>query len=76
MNQAHAYEIRIQGHLSKKWADWLENLQICNHPNGETLLTGQLADQAALLGVLTKIHSLHLTLLSVKRLPLPAGSPH
>ena len=75
MNEPYVYDIRIQGLLSERWADWLEGLEIRNHPNGETVLTGRLVDQAALLGVLTKIHALHLTLISVNRLPLPAESP-
>jgi hypothetical protein len=37
----------------------------------ETLLTGPLADQAALLGLLMKLHNFGLLLLSVKRSPMP-----
>ena len=61
------YEIRIEGHLADHWSDWFEGLTICNDPDDETTLTGWLADQAALFGVLAKIHNLNLTLISVQR---------
>jgi hypothetical protein len=68
MDTPHVYEIRIEGHLADRWSDWFEGLSICNNPNGETSLTGLLPDQAALYGVLSKIHNLNLVLISVLRL--------
>jgi hypothetical protein len=62
------YEIRVEGHLPDRWSDWFEGLAIRNDANGETIMTGLLADQAALYGVLIKIHNLNLILLSVGRL--------
>ena len=67
MDTLRIYEIRIEGHLSDRWSDWFEGLAIHNDPNGETSLTGSVADQAELFGVLNKIQSLNLTLISVKR---------
>ena len=61
------YEIRVKGKLDTSWSDWFHNLMI-TYQNSETLLTGQVLDQAALLGLLTKLSQLNLTLLSVKRL--------
>lgn len=60
-------EIRIKGTLNAAWSDWLEGLDVANQPNGETVLTGQLPDQAALLGLLNRIHGLNLQILSVSR---------
>jgi haloalkane dehalogenase len=57
-------EIRIKGNLKPDWSDWLEGLTVTNQANGETILTGELLDQAALLGLLNRIHGLNLTLLS------------
>jgi hypothetical protein len=68
MDTPHVYEIVIEGHLSSQWSDWFDGLTIQNEPTGETRLTGLVADQAALYGVLTKIHDLNLVLLSVIRL--------
>ena len=62
------YEIRVEGHLTDCWSDWFEGLAIHNDDHGETTITGSLADQAALHGVLTKVHNLNLILLSVQRL--------
>jgi hypothetical protein len=69
MDPPRIYEIRIEGHLSDRWSDWFAGLTIRNGPNGETTLSGSLADQAALFGVLNKIHALNLTLISVNRRP-------
>ncbi|HEU5014474.1 MAG TPA: hypothetical protein VFT66_18265 [Roseiflexaceae bacterium] len=42
------YEIRLKGHLDARRADWFEGLTITRADTGETLLTGPVADQAAL----------------------------
>ncbi len=58
--------IRIKGHLASSWQDWFEGLEIVQEPEGTTLFSGPLKDQAALYGILTKIRSLGLTLLSLE----------
>jgi len=67
MGLPHTYEIRVEGQLSGGWTDWFDGLAIQQDENAETLLTGTLPDQAALFGVLTKIHNLNLILVSVSR---------
>jgi hypothetical protein len=67
MDTSRIYEIRVEGHLGDQWCNWFDGLAIRNEPSGETTLTGVLADQAALYGVLTKIHNLNLILVSVHR---------
>lgn len=62
------YQIRIQGHLSAQWTDWFEGLTITLEDNGDTLLTGQVVDQAALYGLLKKVRDLGMPLLSVNRI--------
>jgi hypothetical protein len=64
------YEIRVAGHLSPQWADWFEGLTATLEEDGNTLLTGPLADQSALHGLLKKIRDLGLSLLSVNQVPL------
>lgn len=59
--------IRIRGHLDPSWREWLEGLEIVHEEGGTSQLSGLLADQAALYGVLTKIDHLSLTLLSLER---------
>ena len=67
MNNPYAYEIRIEGHLTDQWSDWFNGLVINFAADGKTTLSGMLADQSALLGVLNKIHALNLTIISLKR---------
>lgn len=63
--QAPCYEIRVRGHLNGKWSDWLEGLEVELLANGEMALSGPVADQAALMGLLIKLNRLNLTLVSV-----------
>ena len=67
MDKPCFYEIRVEGQLTERWSDWLGGLAIQVEPGGETTLRGPLPDQAALLGVLTQLHALNLTLISVRR---------
>ncbi len=64
-SNAKVYESRVQGHLDARWAEWFEGLTITLEENGSTLLSGPLADQAALHGILKKVRDLGLTLVSV-----------
>jgi len=59
------YKIRVRGHLSEEWVEWFDGLTIENLPNGESLLSGPVADKAALHGLLTKVRDLNLTLVAV-----------
>lgn len=61
------YEVHVQGHLDNHWSDWLEGMEVANLDSGETILSGYIVDQAALMGILTKLNRLNLTLLSVNK---------
>ena len=50
--QSKIYQIRIKGHLDSQWSNWFEGLTIMLEENGETLLTGFVAYQAGLHGLL------------------------
>jgi hypothetical protein len=70
------YQIRIKSHLGPWWTDWFGGLAITLEDNGDTLLTGQVVDQAALHGLLRSVRDLGLPLLSVVRIdPHQAVSP-
>lgn len=66
LNSPAIYQIRVQGELDKRWAAWFDDLTVSTVPN-ETLITGRVADQAALHGLLIKIRDLGLPLISVDR---------
>ena len=61
----------VRGHLPPGWSDWLGVLTIAHEDDGTTTLTGELPDQAALYGVLTKLRDLGVTLVAVA----PEGEP-
>ncbi|MFZ5886600.1 MAG: DUF6326 family protein, partial [Chloroflexota bacterium] len=61
------YEIRIAGHLSAQWMDWFEGLTVTLEEDGNTLLSGPVADQAALHGLLKKVRDLGMPLVSVNQ---------
>ncbi|MCA9838010.1 MAG: hypothetical protein KC422_13920 [Trueperaceae bacterium] len=61
------YQIRLKGQLSEKWQDWFDGLNV-SLDDSDTLLTGQVKDQAALHGLLKKIRDLGMPLISLKQL--------
>ena len=63
--QPLVYQIRLKGHLGRHWTDWFDGLTITLEDNGETLLTGPVADQAALHGLLKKVRDVVMPLISV-----------
>lgn len=68
------YEIRVGGVLDDRWADWFGGLQL-ERDGTQTVITGLLADQPALHGLLVKIRDLGLYLILIRRLdPGDAGS--
>ena len=58
-------EIRVKGHLDGRWSEWFDGLAITNLESGEAVLSGEIVDQAALHGVLSKVRDLNLPLIAV-----------
>jgi hypothetical protein len=70
------YAIRIKGHLAPSWSEAFYGMQLTLTQGGETLITGAVADQAALHGLLARIRDLNLALISVTRVkPKPPARP-
>jgi hypothetical protein len=63
------YEIRVQGHLDDHWSERLGGLAVTCHEDGTTTLTGRLADEAQLYGVLSGLRDIGATLLSLQLSP-------
>ena len=61
------YQIRLKGHLDEEWSDWFGGFAVSPRADDETVLTGSVADQAALHGLLARVRDLGLPLLSVQR---------
>ena len=59
-----SYEIRVKGHLALRWTAWLDG-DLVQVDDGTTLVRAQVADQAALHGLLNKVRDLGLPLISV-----------
>jgi hypothetical protein len=65
------YEIRMQGHLSTRWAARFDGMSLTTHRDGTTVLRGLVLDQAALHGLLTQLRDTGLPLVSVTHLEIP-----
>ena len=74
-NEAGQYEIRIRGHLDDRWANWFEGLTLTQEQNGDTLISGQVSDQAALFGLLRKVRDAGMHLVSVNRVGAKQADP-
>jgi hypothetical protein len=63
------YEIKVRGRLDKRRSDWFEGMTMgLGKASDDTLittLTGPVADQARLRGILSKLWDLNLTVISV-----------
>jgi hypothetical protein len=61
------YEIRLAGHLDSRWAARFDGLALRLEPDGSTVLSGPIVDQAALHGLLQRVRDLGIELVSVTR---------
>jgi hypothetical protein len=84
VDQPATYRITVQGWVSKGWEDWFGGLRVAHlefvqydqpessspsTPVEVTILTGQVEDQAALLGTLQRLYTFGLPILSLELLP-------
>lgn len=60
------YTIHVKGKLDAGWAEWFDDMTI-SYRDGDTIISGPVADQAALHGLLAKIRDLGLLLIDVRR---------
>lgn len=63
------YQITIQGNLDSNWSHWLDNMAVTTQSNSDiTILSGEIADQPKLRGILNKLWDLNLSIISVIKL--------
>ena len=71
-HQQTVYEIQVQGELNQDWQQCFNGLAVTLSSTTDqlpvTVLSGPVADQAALRGMLCKLWDLNLTLISVRRI--------
>ena len=69
LDQPATYQIKVPGHLAESWSEWAGGMTITVGSGDDgppvTTLTGTVADQAALQGLLRRLYSLGLPLISV-----------
>ena len=71
LDQPARYEIKVAGELSEQWATWFPGMMVdAELKNGAavTRLIGEVADQADLYGLISRIRDMGLSLISVNRL--------
>jgi hypothetical protein len=70
----HQVRLRVRGELAPTWSTVLADLSVTAEPDGTTLVSGELADQAALHGLMAAIRDLGLSLISVETVAVPTPS--
>jgi hypothetical protein len=71
----HQVRLRVQGELPGTWSSVFSDLAVTAEPDGTTLVSGELADQAAVHGLLAAIRDLGLSLITVETVAIPSPSP-
>jgi hypothetical protein len=66
--EADHYSIRLTGHLDQRWTAWFDGMTVTDESDGTTVLSGSVADQAALHGLLQRVRDLGLPIVSVTRI--------
>jgi hypothetical protein len=64
------YEIRLTGRLDEHWTAWFDGLIVSHESDGNTVISGEVVDQAALHGLLQRVRDLGLPLVSVRRVDI------
>ena len=67
-DQPMVYQIRLKGQLDARWTDWFGGMAVALTEDGDTLLTGPVAYQAALHGLLRKVRDVGIPLVSVNEM--------
>jgi hypothetical protein len=77
---AGRYEIRVQGHLARRWGAWFDGMSLTARDDGTTVIHGTVADQSALHGLLRKLSDIGVPLISVTQTepdkPTTPGTTH
>jgi hypothetical protein len=64
-DEPRLYAIRLDGHLHTRWQSWFDARSLTNENDGTTLILVEVADQAALQGLLHKLRDVAVPLISI-----------
>jgi len=70
----HQVRVLVQGELPATWSSVFSDLAVTAEPDGTTFISGELADQAAVHGLLAAIRDLGPSLISVETIGTPRRS--
>ena len=62
---AASYQLRVKGHLDRRWSSWFDGFSLTHEDDGTTTLRGVVRDQSELHGLLNRVRDLGTTLISV-----------
>ena len=61
------YEIRVRGPLGISMATWFDGFVVTEDAAGDTIITGDVVDESAFYGLMSRARDLGLTIVSVER---------
>jgi hypothetical protein len=64
-NGKQKVEIRVKGQIAENWSEWFQGFKIQPGEEGESVMLGEVKDQADLYGLIAKLRDLGLTLVAV-----------
>ena len=74
-SRAYQVQVRVDGQLDRTpWSGWIDGLVVVPEPDGTTVLTGRLRDQAELLGLLAAIRDIGISIVSIETTPITPTS--
>jgi hypothetical protein len=73
--KADKYQILVQGLIDQSWSDYFAGMTMTAEPGGVTRLSGEIADQSALHGLLNRIRDLNIRLVAVQRIDIDGKTP-
>lgn len=69
----HLFRIRLTGIVADRWTDRFDHVRVTVSPEGDTLLTGEVSDHAALFGLLRSVESVGAAVVSLFAYPADGG---
>lgn len=71
-DSTEVYQIKVRGRLGEQWSNWFGGMRIAHETDGDglpvTVISGAIADQPTLHGILWRLRDLNLKLISVARI--------